>query len=387
MNCYVKLAYGWTYIEQSNNSYMTNALDATMFALDDTNNVMAQLISKGIELNYLEQNFGEAWEVFRKALEDNYAIIYSNYKNPVIDSVDYGARMSMSSTFVRQPPKVMQLSIEVNRRCKLNCDFCGETTAFECLSCSCDALEKDICCDDAIEAIKHLSEFGIPMLLLQGGDPLLDYELIKKLVIFYKRLNSSGTAIILTNGISLLDYDEEQLRFLKKWTRLFLVAVENNQDRFGNITDLLDRKSIQYDIISRNMNIDYTLLGNTTVNNTISLTKGKQISVFTEQNIVKPYDLYNNTVKYDNSCYQGHVYMSVEGDVSICKAYTETKYNVADYSWSRIIYELKRRWHNINEHNSCGNCKLSRLCYSCEYVKELYHNSEIADNICFSKII
>lgn len=387
MNCYVKLAYGWAYIEQSDNSYMTNALDATMFALDDTNNLMAQLISAGVELNYLEENFGEAWDEFRESLEENYAIIYSNYKNPIIDSVDYGARMSMSSTFVRQPPKVMQLSIEVNKKCQLDCNFCGETTAFECLSCSCDGLDKSINYKDATAAIKHLSTFGIPMLLLQGGDPLLDYELTKKLIIFYKRLNASGTAIVLTNGVSLLDYNEEQLMFLQKWTRLFLVAVDNNQDIFGDITNLLDRYNIQYDIISRNTDIDYTLLGNTTVNNTISLTGDKQQRVFTEQNIVKPYDLYNNTVKYDNSCYQGHVYMSVEGDVSICKAYTEATYNVADYSWSKIIYELKRRWHNINKHNSCGSCKLSRLCYSCEYVKELYHNSETADNICFSKII
>lgn len=57
MNCYVKFSYGWEYVEQSANSYLTNALDETVFALDDSNRELARLISEGVELEYLEERY------------------------------------------------------------------------------------------------------------------------------------------------------------------------------------------------------------------------------------------------------------------------------------------------------------------------------------------
>lgn len=385
MNKYVKLGVGWTLCKENGYIYLTNVLEQKLFSIsNECYKEIIELIANCASINQLE-TYGEIWSKFKHILESNYVIYYSDNNRIIQDNLDFGAKIAASSSFVIRPPQVSRLTIQINNKCNLSCSMCNELVCFPCVSCSSHEPSISISLDIVKEAIEFLFNFGNPELYLIGGDPLLDLPLLKSIISIYNEYSPYKKVRVITNGVELLHIDENKLRYLSNMTTFIIVVTQKNIRHLKELINIMTKNNILYEIQSKN--VPHYLLNGVFHNDTVSFKKMNGKRIIEIDNIKLPANLYTNTVKnIRNQCYDGMLYMDVEGNVSVCKGYIEKFKILNDKAWNAKLHELSKAWKKSPKGLMCTECGLNSVCLSCQLIKEMHLNDEISNTqtICFT---
>lgn len=385
MSYYVKLAIGWSLYDEYDYVYLTNALDQNLYCIEGVKKAIVRRIANCVSIKELDETYGDVWKSFQEELESNYAIYYSETPQNTKTILDFGAKMASSSSYVIQPPRVSRLTVQINNWCDLNCSICNELTCFPCLSCSAGKHGISLSFDLIYEAIRFLSNFGIPELYLLGGDPLLDLALTKDVILLYKNYCVDGRVCILTNGLKILNLDESELQFLKDYASIFLIVTESNKNRIKEVIEKLVCYKVQFELQSRDLSDEMYL--DAFHNDSFSYRRMYDRPLIERDNIIKPLNLYFNTVKdIHNPCYDGMVYIDAEGEVSVCKGYGSMFRDIKQLPWVSKLHALSKLWTQYPKDIVCNNCGLKDICVSCQIIKEQVRDSLIdeSNSFCFT---
>ena len=105
-------------------------------------------------------------------------------------------------------------------------------------------------------------------------------------------------------------------------------------------------------------------------------------------NMKRNVTLYSNTnAGIRNQCYDGRIFISLDGSVGVCKQYLLPLSIINNKSWADIIHQLAKMWKKTFTSPVCENCGLSALCISCQHLHELYlkQSTEFPRAICFTQ--
>lgn len=294
--------------------------------------------------------------------------------------------MAASSSFIVRPPKLSRITLQFNDKCNLNCRKCGEVTCFPCMSCSAANTNRVISQEQVIGFFVYLSTFGLPDLHILGGDPLMDYTLLQHVVSAYKQLAPEGNVWVYTNAVSLIEYSNEELDFIKNNVNILLILCEENLLRMDSIINVMHKSQIRFEVQSRDLmqEFDESVL----CNNTIDFIQKNKLPIVSHLNMKRNVTLYSNTnAGIRNQCYDGRIFISLDGSVGVCKQYLLPLSIINNKSWADIIHQLAKMWKKTFTSPVCENCGLSALCISCQHLHELYlkQSTEFPRAICFTQ--
>ena len=328
----------------------------------------------------------EEYENIKSELEEANAVFYSNDEELHNTAIDLGSKMAASSSFIVRPPKLSRITLQFNDKCNLNCRKCGEVTCFPCMSCSAANTNRVISQEQVIGFFVYLSTFGLPDLHILGGDPLMDYTLLQHVVSAYKQLAPEGNIWVYTNAVSLIEYSNEELDFIKNNVNILLILCEENLLRMDSIINVMHKSQIRFEVQSRDLmqEFDESVL----CNNTIDFIQKNKLPIVSHLNMKRNVTLYSNTnAGIRNQCYDGRIFISLDGSVGVCKQYLLPLSIINNKSWADIIHQLAKMWKKTFTSPVCENCGLSALCISCQRLHELYlkQSTEFPRAICFTQ--
>lgn len=384
MNNYVKLGIGWKVYVEKDYLFLSNIIEQKLFHIEKNNQMIIKKILDGTTVSELEK-FGEDWKLLQIELERNHAIFYSSNPSSINSNIDFGVKMASNSSFIIQPPRISRLSIQINNYCSLNCTTCNKTMSFPCLSCSTKESKDSISFATIKSALKFLTNFGVSELYLLGGDPLLDFNIVKHTILLYKNLVPNGTVTLLTNSIELLNLSEDNLRFLHDYIRIITVVTKENFKILPEIIDVLKLYKIEFELQARD--IEQNTL-DAFQNNSIDFIQKNNDTIVNLGNISRPLNLYIDTTKdTHNICYNNMIFLNTDGNVSVCKGYEFTCEDIKNENWSSKISIISKKWQKTKNIDLCEKCGLKYICISCQALKDIKIGKEISDlsNFCFTQ--
>ena len=218
------------------------------------------------------------------------------------------------------------------------------------------------------------------------GDPLMDYTLLQHVVSAYKQLAPEGNVWVYTNAVSLIEYSNEELDFIKNNVNILLILCEENLLRMDSIINVMHKSQIRFEVQSRDLmqEFDESVL----CNNTIDFIQKNKLPIVSHLNMKRNVTLYSNTnAGIRNQCYDGRIFISLDGSVGVCKQYLLPLSIINNKSWADIIHQLAKMWKKTFTSPVCENCGLSALCISCQHLHELYlkQSTEFPRAICFTQ--
>ena len=375
MSCYIKFGFGWSLLYEKNHMYLTNSLTSKMFQIEPKYQNIAKEIEKGCNIEILLKRYESTWNNFKSQLEENKAVYYSGNSEILRDSFDFGNKLSIVSEYIKQIPQISQLSIQLSNKCSLNCINCNQQTMYNCLSCHTNnQVYYNLDIHNVINAIKFLSKFGIQSLLIQGGDPLLDYDHLLMLIRCFRNRTPQGKVIIETNGISLMSLNEEKIKDIKEEQCIFLIPViEDHYDIYFRATQKLKEENIEYFTQTRDcIKSQFAFFSN----DTIPFIKTHGRPLVEQDKIQNAMNIPNNTIKsVYQSCYFGKVYISYNGGVGACINNMLADSITKELDWSKIISALDRLWRTTPD-IKCNSCKLHPICISCDTLQRVYTDNK-----------
>lgn len=375
------------YIEQTYPSLLVHyTITTNVYILDQDKVQIAAEIANVASLAKLYETYGNLWTAFQSELEEANAVFYSNDEELHNTAIDLGSKMAASSSFIVRPPKLSRITLQFNDKCNLNCRKCGEVTCFPCMSCSAANTNRVISQEQVIGFFVYLSTFGLPDLHILGGDPLMDYTLLQHVVSAYKQLAPEGNVWVYTNAVSLIEYSNEELDFIKNNVNILLILCEENLLRMDSIINVMHKSQIRFEVQSRDLmqEFDESVL----CNNTIDFIQKNKLPIVSHLNMKRNVTLYSNTnAGIRNQCYDGRIFISLDGSVGVCKQYLLPLSIINNKSWADIIHQLAKMWKKTFTSPVCENCGLSALCISCQHLHELYlkQSTEFPRAICFTQ--
>lgn len=367
-SCYVKYGLVWTILQEQNHVYLSNCLTLKLFQIAPSYQDIAKEISNGADINELSRKYGDNWCAFRKQLEDNRAVYYSKNKTILGDKLDYGTKIALQSNYTPQIPPITQLNIQINENCTLDCTNCSNTTMYECMSCHADKKRnRHIDIDLAASAIEFLSHFGIKSLMIQGGDPFLDYDILIYLARKFRSYIPNGDVFILTNGSIFTLLSAEKIEDIKALgCQLIISIVDDNNGPYDNFKNFASKYGIKYHIQMRDCSIQRPGIFS---NNTIAFTAHEGKALVEPSKIIRPTNLYNNTImSLFNNCYYGKVFLSVDGLIGTCKN-NLLNYKLTKNNWNDVLPQINNLW-KTNPSIKCNKCGLRRICFSCDALQQ-----------------
>ncbi|WP_237266349.1 4Fe-4S cluster-binding domain-containing protein [Thermoclostridium stercorarium] len=368
MSIYVKLGYEWKLVHEGEYFYLSNVLKRQLYQVDP--GIRCQIIKKindGVELDLLESEYGESWTCFKKILEKFNVIFYSNNKSAYRDNFTFGARMASNSAFLQKAIDFRTASIELNRKCDLNCPDCGDEYCFSCLGCYKDKNEgREISENVLKKGLEHLTNFSIQNFYIQGGDPLLSFDLIKSALDILRSKNCFPRIYIVSNGIHILNLNHEQLSLLKSSNSILLLVVTSEtykSSMLSNVFSILHNYDIRTEVQYRNIPGDE--LKTEFRNDTLKFRSDRGESIIGQQNLVKPVDISVLSKDFiENRCFYGRIHIDVTGEIKVCNGYSQGLGNVNNMDFTSIKENLKKIW-NAPDDTTCSSCGLHLICVSC----------------------
>lgn len=214
----------------------------------------------------------------------------------------------------------------------------------------------------------------------------MDYTLLQHVVSAYKQLAPEGNIWVYTNAVSLIEYSNEELDFIKNNVNILLILCEENLLRMDSIINVMHKSQIRFEVQSRDLmqEFDESVL----CNNTIDFIQKNKLPIVSHLNMKRNVTLYSNTnAGIRNQCYDGRIFISLDGSVGVCKQYLLPLSIINNKSWADIIHQLAKMWKKTFTSPICENCGLSALCISCQRLHELYlkQSTEFPRAICFTQ--
>ena len=148
----------------------------------------------------------------------------------------------------------------------------------------------------------------------------------------------------------------------------------------------MHKSQIRFEVQSRDLmqEFDESVL----CNNTIDFIQKNKLPIVSHLNMKRNVTLYSNTnAGIRNQCYDGRIFISLDGSVGVCKQYLLPLSIINNKSWADIIHQLAKMWKKTFISPVCENCGLSALCISCQHLHELYlkQSTEFPRAICFTQ--
>lgn len=240
-----------------------------------------------------------------------------------------------------------KLYLEITRNCTLNCEHCLKG----------DKEYKNMSKETLNNIFKDISE--VNTLLLTGGEPLLNIDLIDELVNIINRDNKNIRTIgIVTNGTVLSNRHIDVLRRLKKSCNHFIFNLSS--DVFHRLEwdrlDIKDRIDHNYEVYRDTVGIE-KWLENDRFNNIIVFKKGRARNISSQRidELKKKHyitlklreDDEENKLSYDRDNIYGKICIDVNGNiVDFNETYDEEDicsngdFNVNNYPFHTIIYDF-----------------------------------------------
>lgn len=377
MKNYVKISTLWRVLNEKGSVFLINLFKMKMFSIDDpAKQDIILKIRDIVPLHDLESQYKEVWNEFRRELEDNYVIYYSSEEKAYNEPMQIGGRLTNSSKFISNPPNIERIYVEFAGACGLSCDDCSKITAFPCLSCFKN--DSDVININLFKkVIKEFSRYGIRELYITGGDPLLSYSHLIECIREYLLING-GRVVVITNGSKFLSMKETILSELSELRVMFLIQVVDGLD-YSRIVHILNKFRISYELMLRNSN-DKNIEFDSNCIEKILINKG---TLVTKQNLKKPIGLYENTYcEIKNRCFDGKIYIKSNGDVCVCKGYSQILGNLNSDEISEIINKIEGVYLYENLPAKCLNCGVVDICYSCSYIREKFHEQFDRGELC-----
>lgn len=351
-------------------------------------------LEKNIEIEYLYQKFGVM--IVDKVINNMQSIgVGKFYYNKV-----YIEKLKIYSDLAFRNDSVMHFdlnsaTIELTGQCNLNCKFCTEEDIIY-RSCGCkkwSISQQDIIDWDKI--IRDLIKLGIKELSICGGEPFLEIEKVKKIIILTHRYNINLT--IYTNGTLI---DLEIAKFIENYknVKIILHFLSLNNINYDNITNsykvldkvlhglqLLKTYNIHYtifllvgefneleleDIRTYFINDDFLIAYIYPTNPYCVKDSNNQEKLFEpkERELSVNINTYQLLLNY-NSCLYKTIFISSLGEVFPCMMLR--KYKLGDLNKEEIssIFrreDYKKFWKlSKNKVDCCKNCANSLHCFDC----------------------
>lgn len=183
-----------------------------------------------------------------------------------------------------------------------------------------------------------------------------------------------------------MESSNEELDFIKNNVNILLILCEENLLRMDSIINVMHKSQIRFEVQSRDLmqEFDESVL----CNNTIDFIQKNKLPIVSHLNMKRNVTLYSNTnAGIRNQCYDGRIFISLDGSVGVCKQYLLPLSIINNKSWADIIHQLAKMWKKTFTSPVCENCGLSALCISCQHLHELYlkQSTEFPRAICFTQ--
>lgn len=262
------------------------------------------------------------------------------YKKPIYIEKLTTYDVSKIEAFSKSNFEIKDLFIELTNKCNIDCIFCGknDSTLFRKTGCKRWPLnELNIRIDRLKEIIYQAKNIGCENIFFTGGEPLLEWNYIKELVTYSKKIGIKNNTI-LTNGLMLND---EIINFFNKnEVKLIIQIYSFNNEIYKKITGKDDLASILIKNIKKlkhhNINFSLNLLVNKFNENNIEDTL-KEYS-----HIVNGYEKSNISMEY--------IYPNGGNEFYSNKYYK----NMLDKTKSLSKVYLNNLFSNKNKHNCYG---------------------------------
>lgn len=292
--------------------------------------------------------------------------------------------------------QLSRLGIELTGNCNLDCRFCtSENVAYRTCGCKKWNDEKLMSYTDYEKLIKDAVKLGLKRIDFLGGEPLVEWDMLKKLIILASKYEI--ISYVFTNG-SLLNQDI--IDFFAYYRVCIVIQL------FGNSQE-------EYDCVMNNAVCDYSNIKNaieTMKNKKIQLNLNLIINQYNEDYIEdieehfkgvsmqrlyiyptnssysKKYykemisfgarkmnaNLYTYQYgKYLHNCLYGNAFVACDGNVYPCEMIREKLGNVQNEKIWEIYkrYEHKKYWRITKKDiNHCGECENNMICFDCRAI-------------------
>lgn len=390
-----------------------NLLTGQKWFFDKEEGEIIYQLEKNIDIEYLYQEFGV--EFVDKVLNKMQIMgIGKFYHNKV-----YIEKLKIYSELAFRNDSVMHFNlnsatIELTSQCNLNCKFCKEENIIY-RSCGCKKWifsQKSTINWDKV--IKDLIKLGIKELYISGGEPFLEIEKLKKIIILTNKYNIGLT--IYTNG-TLIDLEISKFIGNYKNVKIILQFLSLNNINYDNITNsynVLDKvlNSLQ---LFKKYNINYTIFLLVGSFNELELENIKDY--FAKDNFLVAYiyttnsycvknldnqkklfepkerelsvniNTYQLLLNY-NSCLYKTIFISYLGEVFPCMMLR--KYKLGDLNKEEIFSifrrdDYKKFWKlSKNKIDYCKNCANNLHCFDCRALDSYITNKMTGMKYCIS---
>lgn len=305
-------------------------------------------------------------------------------------------------------PKLNQLYLEINNRCTLNCSFCKLDSVSLIKRTGCyiwpetPGEKRKLLIEDWEQILKDGIDFAAKEILFIGGDPLLEWDVLKKLLKKAKYLKYPSIKV-LTNGTNLT---EDKIIFLKEYSvNIVLQFFSHEEYLYDEIVKTKNAfKTVVKSIHMLKLHsIDFSFIVTITdgSNGKDTITWLEQFSpkeivtdhIFSESNLISPDFILRNVKDSNNklittnykkdiffqrceghSCWEGKLSVCNNGQVIPCPfARTEI---IAEYS-KNVLQEIfcnkayEKYWDMTNEDiDRCKDCEYRYVCFDCRPIEK-----------------
>lgn len=386
----------WIFVKGKDTSAIYNLFNGDIVTLDKQRTNIIMLSESGSTIyeiaKTLSTSEGEVKEVLKSMLSmgkfyDRKVYIEKYKKKSLLDLND----------FIRNPPVISKVFLELPGSCEMNCSFCNLPKNFPCLICSKNLDNFDFVGENTLKSfLSRLLKLDCKNLIFHGEDPIASKETLFSIIDFCRRQGYKGKILVIINGIHI---DNEITKLLNRYqvslliplfhfhSEGYFITTGSNKvfEKIKHSLDFIHQKSIPFalNIIVNDCNVNnieemenfarsfepeniFTTL--ILYNNEIQSPKVSEI-VKREMLIrITPDTFYNNV--YHHPCLHGTLAVSVEGNLLPCPFLKdEILGNIGE---DRIIdrifetREIDRYWDmSLSNFAKCNECEFRFGCIDC----------------------
>lgn len=383
------------------------------YLLDNESSDIVRYCENNLEVESINDyylNKDSIMNLLHKLTELNLGDIYDM---PVhIDKFRNHAPLLPSMYFV---PNYMQVFMEITNKCNLNCKFCGNKnvrTWLGCLSCvRIHEKSNNSCTINIDDVLEQLITLEVKELIIRGGEPLLEKELLKHILNSLKEKKANIKITIVTPGTGMSIDEILNLYELNENICLNIVffgAGENKYEQIMGSPDIYKRQCKLVDEIKKHsLKFTITNIVDSNVSNDVEgIINHIKKSWNVVPSIVEVVDLNCNECKLSNvkinvkflaeminneefffrqeynTCLYGKFSIDLNGDIYPCPHIKSKIGSLIENSLPSILSneKLYEYWRlNKNRISNCRECSMKIFCSDCSVFEV---DAELHDKYC-----
>lgn len=302
------------------------------------------------------------------------------------------------------------LTVEITGKCNLNCCYCSETNdVYRTCGCKKWNSEELIQYDDYIELFVAAQRLGLRQVAFVGGEPLLRWELLQKLILYLSKANigvqlhTNGSLI--TEDIAYVLKENKVIVCIEinSHTPELMIQMNNKGSELNDIqSGLTLLKELEVPIMLRLLvnkyNEDlleeicqfYSSFGPIKRNYLYPPNDFFSRKWYNQSISIKQFDMKLNYLSYyiyqsHHNCLYGQIFVSSDGTVSPCIMIRDALGNILNTELWEIFKDGKHRlfWNTPKsslEH--CTECEYSPFCFDCRAINRYATGDNLGVKYC-----